>query len=474
MADAYSYLRNVPLFAELDDADLEQICREVEEVRLAAGEILFEEGSPGQQAYLIREGLIEIYKEANGHSVELAVRQPGEMIGEMSPLESTPRSASGRAMTDSLLYAIGQEQIDRLLRTSPSAARNMLHTVMVRLRNIDLALNQSEKMAQLGTLTAGIAHELNNPASAVKRGAEQFKSNLTQLQHQISALSACHFSSEQLGVLSEMALKAGPANYLNPLERSDREAELEDWLDSLGVENAWEQAPLLVNLGHTPDSLKGELAIFPQETLPVVLDWITCGAGLYHISDEISQGAGRISEIVKALKSYVYLDQAPVQSVSIQEGLENTLVILRYKLKQGIAVERDYDPAVPLIQAYASELNQVWTNIIDNAIDAMEGQGKITLRTRYQDPWVVVDIADDGPGIPQEILPKLFNPFFTTKPMGKGTGLGLNISYNIIHKHGGDIKVDSKPGETHFAVWLPLDFKKIKETAAHPPGDSEG
>ena len=462
MSDADTFLRNVSLFAELSDADLRQICSQVTEVRLHPGEILFEEGSLGEQAYVIREGQIEIYKHSNGLEVQLAVRKTGEMIGEISLLESSPRNASGRALSDSLLYAIGQEQFESLLNNSPSAARKMLHTVINRLRSLDLALNQSEKMAQLGTLTAGIAHELNNPASAVKRGAEQFKTSVKQFREQFLRLTALNLSEEQLRALRDLARRAPPAASLNPIERADRESEMEEWLEKLGVKNSWEKSPLLVSLGYEPGTLQEALSSFPSESLPVIVEWIAGSTDLDNIADEISQGAARISEIIKALKAYVYLDQAPVQEVSLMEGLENTLVILRHKLKQGVEVERAYDPTVPPIQAYASELNQVWTNILDNAIDAMGGQGKITIRTAYRSPWVVVDITDNGPGIPPEIQPKLFSPFFTTKPFGKGTGLGLNISYNIIKKHGGDIKIHSQPGETHFEVWLPENFQSLR------------
>lgn len=466
MADSYSFIRSVTLFADLSDADLEQICRQVEEVQLQPGQILFEEGSLGQHAYIIREGQIEIFKEANGRYVQLAVRQSGEVIGEISLLESTPRNASGRALTSTLLYAIGQEQFDTVLNTNPSAARTMLHTVINRLRSLDQVLNHSERMAQLGTMTAGIAHELNNPASAVKRGAEQMLDSMLQFQKTIFLLYQQKLSEDQLHSLLDMNLRPEPSTITDSLEHSDQESLLETWLDEVGVKDGWAIASQLVDLGYTPATLINTLKDFPAGTLPAAIDWITSSANLYSIASEISMSAGRISEIIKALKSYVYLDQGLVQSVKIEEGLENTLVILRHKLSQGIVVDRAYDPSIPTIQAYGSELNQVWTNIIDNAIDAMNGQGKITIRTAYKAPWVVVDIADTGPGIPVEVQKKLFSPFFTTKPMGKGTGMGLNIAYNIIQKHGGDVKVISQPGDTHFEVWLPVDFDKVNEESS--------
>ncbi len=471
MSDAYTFLRKVPLFAELPDSDLEMVCQQVEEVRLQPHEILFEEGSIGHHAYVIKEGQIEIYKRAHGNNVQIAIRQSGEIIGEMSLLESVPRNASGRALIDSLLLAISQEAFEHLMNTHPSAARAMLHTVTSRLRTLEAMVSQSEKLAQLGTLTAGIAHELNNPASAVKRAAEQFKPAFTQYQEETSRLYGPGLSPEDQQTLMDLvrssreSAKTASAP-LDPLQRSSLESEWEDWLDERGAENGWEQAPLLAGLGLEPGQVTQALASLPADSLPAAVAWLASTINLNNMLDEMSMGASRMSEIIRALKSYVYLDEAPIQTIDIHEGLENTLVILRHKLKQGIEVKQNYDPAVPPILAYGSELNQVWTNIIDNAVDAMGGQGTLTLHTLYKPPWVVVDIADTGPGIPPEILSRVFSPFFTTKPLGKGTGLGLSISYNIIHKHGGDIKVISRPGDTHFEVWLPLNFKKIKESSA--------
>ena len=208
------------------------------------------------------------------------------------------------------------------------------------------------------------------------------------------------------------------------------------------------------------------MAEFSPSQFAVVIDWLNCTYMIYSLLEEVGQGAGRISEIVKALKSYSYLDQAPVQAVDLHEGLDNTLVVLRSKLKPGVTVHRDYASDLPHIEAYGSELNQVWTNLIDNAIDAMNGQGEVTLRTRHDDQWAIVEIEDNGPGIPEEILPKLFDPFSTTKPPGQGTGLGLNICHNIVvQKHKGRIDVHSQPGETRFEVRLPLHLSPDEQNA---------
>lgn len=325
----------------------------------------------------------------------------------------------------------------------------------------EVMLRQSEKLATLGKLSAGMAHELNNPAAAAQRGAAQLGAAVADLQQTHLKLGELNLAETQLAsllALDQLARERArqPAD-MDSLARSDREVELESWLDGQGVENAWEVAPALVNLGYDQAELAKLVAELSPAQFGAVIPWLNCTYIIYSLLEEIGQGAGRISEIVKALKSYSYLDQAPVQTVDVHEGLDSTLVVLRGKLKPGVSVHRDYAPDVPHIQAYGSELNQVWTNIIDNAIDAMNGQGEITLRTRHDDQWAIVEIEDNGPGIPEAILPKLFDPFATTKPPGQGTGLGLNICHNIVvQKHKGGIDVHSQPGRTRFEVRLPL------------------
>ncbi len=321
-------------------------------------------------------------------------------------------------------------------------------------------------MAQLGTLTAGVAHELNNPAAAVRRGAGQLDQVLADFSSATLHLARLELDSTRQKALDDLSLKARqaasqPALSLDPLARSDLEAELEAWLDDHQVEDGWELAPALVNLGYDTDGLAGIADRFTPAQIPVIVGWLNLAYSLHSLLYEINQGAGRISEIVKALKSYSYLDQAPVQDVNLHEGLDNTLLILRSKVSK-IRIRREYDPHLPRILAYGSELNQVWTNLIDNAADALENTAgaEITLRTTHLGSWVRVDIDDNGSGIPLEIRSRIFDSFFTTKPPGKGTGLGLDISYNIVtNKHRGDIKFFSRPGSTSFRVLLPVNFE---------------
>ncbi|HJX41842.1 MAG TPA: ATP-binding protein [Anaerolineales bacterium] len=457
------FLRKIPLFADLPEPDLLRLCSMVKEVRVEAGELLFAEGSQGTRAYIIQQGELEILKASGGREVLIAVRKPGEVIGEISLLQASPRTASVRARTDAVLLSLEKEQLDELLHTSSTALQAMFHTVLSRWRGMEAMLRQSEKLAQLGTLTAGVAHELNNPASAVQRASGQLEPALQGFQRACLALSRLELDADQSQALEAatqraLALSARPP-VLEALARSDRESELEAWLEQRGLADPWEQAPLLVNLDYDVARLEALAQSFPNAQLPVILTSLTATYSVHNLLAEIGAGVGRISQIVKALKTYSYLDQAPVQAVDVREGLEDTLLILRSKL-EGISVRREYAPDLPRIQGYGSELNQVWTNLIDNAAYAVDGIGEIVLRTRREGDFVIVEVQDNGPGIPAEIKDRIFDPFFTTKPVGQGTGLGLDISYNIVvNKHRGDIQVSSEPGRTVFEVRLPLNFE---------------
>ncbi len=461
----YDFLKKVPFFADLSDADIAHLTEDSTEIHAAAGDYLFKEGDEGDEAYVIKEGQLEVLKESSGRDVLLAVRETSDVIGEMALLEESPRMATVRARTESVLIAISKEQLDHLLATSVSAARAMFYTILGRWRGTETMLRQSEKMAQLGTLTAGVAHELNNPAAAVKRGADQLADAVLELNGAQMRLDKLVSNEEVVEALrsvdQQVRESATRPPELDAMARSDREYDLEGWLEEHNVEDGWELAPTLVNLNYPDTELDALAERFGPEILPSVLAWMSASYTVHNVLTEIGQGASRMSDIVKALKSYSYLDQAPVQAVNIHEGLDNTLMILKSKLQNGISVRREYAPDLPVIQGYGSELNQVWTNLLDNAADALEGKGEITIRTRSgEQDSVFVDVEDNGPGIPLEIQSKVFDSFFTTKPPGKGTGLGLDISYNIVvSKHRGDMKLFSEPGATRFEVRLPVNFE---------------
>jgi signal transduction histidine kinase len=384
----------------------------------------------------------------------------------MALLEDVPRTASVRARGDTELLVIHKEQMDFLLNCSLEAVRSMFFTVLYRLRENEVMLRQTEKMAQLGTLTAGVAHELNNPAAAVKRAAAQMDKTVDAYGHAFAGVARLPLNPEQQAMIGELEERVhrtamNPAQ-MDGLARSDRENELEEWLDEQGFEEAWDSASALVELDFSTNELESLMGQFSGELLPTVILWLKASYEVHTLLHELQEGGGRISEIVKSLKTYSYLDQAPVQTINLTEGINSTLVILRNKLREGIRVQTEYEPALPPIEAYGSELNQVWTNILDNAIDALDGQGLITIRARREgESWVIVEIEDNGPGIPAEIQGKVFDTFFTTKEPGRGTGLGLDISYKIVLKHKGDIKLTSTPGQTCFQVWLPINFDAV-------------
>jgi signal transduction histidine kinase len=311
----------------------------------------------------------------------------------------------------------------------------------------EVMLRQSERLATLGRLSAGMAHELNNPTAVARQGAEQLKTS--------------DLSDEKLEFITKLEQeaeeRAKKPSELDPLARSDLEQEVEDWLEKNGVEDPWRHASILVAMGLCAAELEQMTGCFDAAVMPVVIDYFGSRFTAYKLLKEIGHGTERIAEIVKALKGYSYMDQAPVQAIDVREGLNDTLVMLSSKLRKGVKVETDFADDLPRIEGFGSELNQVWTNLIDNAIGAMDGEGALELKAYQDDDWVVVEVADNGPGIPAEVQEKIFDPFFTTKEPGEGTGLGLNISHGIIvEKHAGMITVNSKPGATRFTVKLPI------------------
>jgi signal transduction histidine kinase len=452
------FLRRLPLFSDLSETDLERLHDMASRLTVPEGERFIEEGTAGDALYVIIDGEVEITHRERSREVVLATRESGEFIGEMSLLEDAPRSASARALRETELLVIRRAAFQTLLSCSPSAPLTILRTVTSRLRSTESLLMQQQKLAALGTMAAGLAHELNNPAAAIQRSSAHLREALTEWGRATTALGA--LSPDDLMVLNEIhrGLEAPPtASATDALARTAQEDEVQGWLDEQGTERSWEMAPVLVAAGWDRSRLAVLGERLPGIPVAALMGWLGAGAAVYGLVNEVGQSAHAISEIVRAAKTYSYLDQAPVQEVDVHESLESTLVILRHKLKEGISVERDYASDRLRIEAYGSELNQAWTNLIDNAVDAMGGRGELRLRTYAKGDTVVVEIKDDGPGIPEEVQARLFEPFFTTKPPGQGTGLGLHLVYNtIVQRHNGQIRVFSQPGATCFQVTLPV------------------
>jgi signal transduction histidine kinase len=458
-------LRKSPLFQGLSDEELQKLMNMAEPVSLRAGEVLIKQGEPGDSAYVVMKGEFEVQKQTGQSLIKIDVRNPGDVVGEMALLSRAPRNATLIAKTDGEVLRIPQEAFDQLLQSSTTAAMAVLHWVMSRLTQNESLLHQQEKMAALGTMSAGLAHELNNPAAAAQRSASQLRDSQSRwlmLTHQIESAAIQQGQTDWLeGFIQEATRRFGAPAKLDALERIDLVDQMQTWLEASGVESAWELAPAMVNFGWEVEALEQLKSTLPPSLFGLAIPWLGLCCLMMGLLSEVLQTTERISQIVHAVKSYTYLDQAPLLEVDVHEGLENTLVIMQHKLKKGVTVKREYAPNLPRIEAYASELNQVWTNIIDNALDAMKGKGEIKIKTYQEDRHVVVEITDNGPGIPEEIQPRIFEPFFTTKAPGQGTGLGLHISHDIIaNRHHGQLTVDSKPGETKFRAILPVKINK--------------
>jgi signal transduction histidine kinase len=456
-------IHQVPLFAGLTAAECNELYDSSQRLVAEPGDLIIEEGAPGETMFIVLSGELEVTKRDGGREIVLATRQAGEFLGEMALLEKVPRSASVRAVKRTELLSIGPEAFHSLLLHRPLAATTVLRTVAARLRSTEASLVQSDKLASLGTLAAGLAHELNNPAAAIQRSVGTLRQAIGDWHARTMALDALGLPPAQRERAAALAAAQEAVEPIRPPSRV--ESKLTDRLDELGVADSWEAGPSLAAFGWTAAQLDPLVAEFDARQLPAVLGWLGAGAAGRQLVGEIGLSAKAISTIVSAVKSYAYLDQAPVQDVDLASSLEDTLVILNHKLKHGIIVERDFDPGVPRIEAYAGELNQVWTNIIDNAVQAMDGKGTLKLCLHRLGEEVEVRITDSGPGIPHAIAARIFDPFFTTKPQGVGTGLGLHIARNIVvNRHRGRIEVASEPGRTEFRIVLPTRLGKADKS----------
>ncbi len=430
---------------------------------LKNGEYLFKENDLVNSFYVVLEGRIRILR-ADNHGSEEAIttHEPGGFTGQLVVLAGKRPAARARAAGPSRVLEITADDFRRVSAANPEVADVFVSTTSRRVRQTQAWMRQTEKLAALGKLSAGLAHELNNPASAARRAADALRKAILRSQEE-ALQNDGRFSPDQKEALAALQREAAGAQSdgvtLDPLEQSDREDELAIWLGDRGVEEAWELAPTLVDAGLNAERLEELAGGMEGEQLAGALGWLGTTLELAGLAGEVEKSTGRISELVGAMKKYSYMDKAPLREVDLHEGLENTLTILGHKLKKGVEVVRDYDRGLPPIRAHGGELNQVWTNLIDNAIDAMDGEGRLEIKTsRDGEGCVVVEITDSGSGIPKELRNRVFEPFFTTKGVGEGTGLGLDIVRRIVaRRHGGDIRVDSEPGRTRFQVRLPIN-----------------
>ena len=452
------------LFPKLSEEQLQQLSECGSEVQLEPGEVLFTEGDPTYDFYVVLEGEIKVTKKVGQEETVIVVHQRGEFTGELSMLTGTPSAASARAVGSSRVLRFEAQNFKNLVTTCTPMMDILLPAMAQRSQDLEAQMRQQEKLAALGKLSAGLAHELNNPAAAGRRAAQQLREALQKLQSRTSCLQEQHFSDVAWQLLINLQQEAITHSTtvapLDPLTQSDREDALNDWLEQHEIADSWLLAPTLVSAGIDEERLN-TLANQLSGEVGDVLTWLEATLTMNGLVNEVEQSTARISQLVKAIKAYSYMDQGPLQEIDLHEGLENTLTILGHKLKRGVTVTRTYDRNLPRICAYGSQLNQVWTNLIDNAIDAMNEKGKLSIRTVREDDRVLVEIADNGAGIPPGIQSRIWEPFFTTKGVGEGTGLGLDIARRIIVKqHNGNINLFSEPGNTRFEVRLPMNPKE--------------
>lgn len=452
-------VRKLPLFSNLATDQLG--CLDGGEViHIAAGDLLAEEGGPGEYFFINMEGSIRLHRVYDKQDILMGVSSPGTFMGELSILLDMPWLATARAATAVTVFRMGKDDFWRMMSTCHSVAREVLRAAATRLRNMEGYSQQREKLASLGTMAAGLAHELNNPAAAAQRAAAHLNRSVEEIQGHVCELSQM-LNHDEWQYLIDAGLAAiesvGKVPAMSSVVRCDNEESLSDWLDQNGIVDSWKLAPTFVTAGLDTEWARSLLDKIPKDAQRHALAWLESRLALKALLGEIEQSTSRIAELVKAVKSYSHMDQSPTQEVNIQDGIESTLTILRHKLK-GVTVERDFALALPRLVAYGSELNQVWTNLIDNAIDAVNGTGRISIKTCFDGTNIIVEIADNGQGIPPEVQARMFEPFFTTKGVGSGTGLGLVISHRIIaDRHGGEIEFQSKPGETRFQVSIPVN-----------------
>jgi signal transduction histidine kinase len=453
-----SELLRIPAFAELPEDQIEWFLTQAQELNIKPGEVYIEQGAPADAMFVLLEGQLHARGELGGQTIVFTF-DAGDVGGRLPFSRMRQFTFSGRAATQSRVLRFPADRFPELVQTMPELAGRLVGLMSDRIREATRIEQQQERLASLGKLSAGLAHELNNPASAAKRATSQLRDTLKRIKESSQQLGARELSTAQKADIEKLEafLTQQSGNPpLSGLAVSSLEDEIDALLRSHGHTDLWQLSADLARRGADPQSLEQLFSSMDSSTARVALVRIAASLEVASLLDQIESSTSRISDLVRAIKEYTYMDQAAAQNVDVVKSLENTLTILNYKLKHGVTVERDYGTTSLLVNSFGSDLNQVWTNIIDNAIDAMQGKGKLRLRTHSEDKFVVVEIVDNGPGIPAEIQSRIFEPFFTTKKVGEGTGLGLDTVQRIIKKHKGSIQVESKPGETCFQIWLPL------------------
>jgi signal transduction histidine kinase len=457
MVETSELLHRIPAFEGLPDDQIAWFLSQSKELHLKQGDSYARQGEPADAMFVLLEGEFQWRGELAGESFVLEIHA-GEITGILPFSRMKQFTLSGRAMTEARILRFPAALFPQLVQKMPELATRLVGLMSDRIREATRFEQQRDRLAALGKLSAGLAHELNNPASAAKRAASQLRDILKRVRdasHELGRRDLTAAQKSEIEKLESSLIQLdGPPP--DALTISDLEEQIDSLLRSHGQRDLWQLASDLAHKNFKPAALEHLFAALDADTARAALVRISASLEIADLLHQIESSTSRISELVGAIKEYTFMDQSPVQNVDIVKTLETTLTILNHKLKRGVTVQRDYQKIPLLVNSFGSELNQIWTNIIDNAIDAMGGKGELRVRTHREDDCVVVEIGDNGPGISPVVRPHIFEPFFTTKAVGQGTGLGLDTVQRIVRKHRGNIQVHSKPGDTRFQVRLPL------------------
>ncbi|HEY7043794.1 MAG TPA: ATP-binding protein [Nocardioidaceae bacterium] len=467
-------LRTLFLFEALSEERLQYLCERGSVVQADPG-WLYREGEDAKCFYVLVDGSIVMYRKVHDEDVEVnRTSYRGSYVGAwtayLGDLVPQEYDSSVRVVEPSTFFELPASELRDVMQMWFPMAQHLLSGLFQGFTTRQRTTAQRERLLALGSLSAGLTHELNNPAAAAVRATATLQQRVSKMREKLAALAAGHLDEAALQTLikfqDDAAQRVATAPKLTALESADAEDELSDWLDAHGVARSLELAPTFVQAGIDSDWLDLVVNAAPTESLGGAIHWLYYTIDTELLMKEITDSTTRISTLLEAAKQYSQMDRSPHQMADLRELLDSTLIMLSGKIAPDITVVKDYDSSLPPVPAYAAELNQVWTNLIVNAVQAMGDKGRLTVRTRLDDEYAVVEITDTGPGVPAEIQDRVFEPFFTTKPIGHGTGLGLDIAWRIVvNKHRGYLKVTSAPGATTFTVRLPLEGPQIGETA---------
>ena len=457
MIAAEDLRKRVSEFEGLPDDQIEWFLSQSTELRLKAGDVYARQGDAADAMFVVLEGRMQGRGEVGGDTRVFDL-EPGDITGVLPFSRMKQFTFSGRADADSYALRFPASKFPELIQKMPVLTQRLVGLMSDRIREVTRMEQQLDRLASLGKLSAGLAHELNNPASAAKRAASQLRETLKRIRDASLELGRRELTAAQRSEIEKLEASLTKVDGPPPdaLTASDLEDRLDSLLRSHGQNDLWQLAADLAHKNFKPEALEQLFAAFDAGTARAALVRISASVEIADLLNQIESSTARISDLVCAIKEYTFMDQAPVQNVDIVKTLETTLTIMNHKLKRGVEVKRDYEKTPLLVNSFGSELNQVWTNLIDNAIDAMGGKGELRVLAHRDGECAVVEIGDNGPGIRPEIEAHIFEPFFTTKGVGEGTVLGLDTVQRIVKKHRGNIQLRSKPGDTVFQVWLPL------------------